>query len=162
MELSDLLLKEATKQGLCQPWQENWKGDMDSLMSMYKKGIDFCIEHDYPSLDIIRRYLKGKTEDYNIYIDSDSEATVYADTVVVLGDSKMKIWVADYGVLNLYVRHESEVVLFCGSNSVVSVETYENSVLKVRNAREISVYQYDNSKIHGENVKPYKKERDAT
>jgi hypothetical protein len=162
MELSELLLNEAVKQGLCQAWQQAWKGDMGSLMSMYKRGIDFCIEHDYPSLDIIRRYLKGKTEEYNIFVDTQDEVTLYSDTAVALGDSKLRIWVADYGVLNLYLRHESEVDIFCGPNSIVSVETYENSVLRVHNARKVSVYQYDNSKMYGEGVKLYKRERDAT
>lgn len=162
MELSDLLLNEAINQGLCQPWQENWKGDMDSLMSMYKRGIDFCIEHDYPSLDIIRRYLKGKTEDYNIYVDSDSEATVYADTVVVLGDSKMKIWIADYGVVSLYLLHNSEVSIFCGPHSKISVESYNDSVVKVRRTTNVSVYRYDNSIVEGDNVKIYNRERNAT
>lgn len=161
-ELSDLLLNEAINQGLCRPWKENWKSDMDSLISMYKKGIDFCVEHDYPSLNIIRRYLKGKTEEYNIYIDSGSETTVYADTVVVLGDSKMKIWIADYGVVSLYLLHNSEVSIFCGSHSKISVETYNDSALKVRSATSVSVYRYDNSTVEGDNVKIYNRERNAT
>lgn len=162
MELSDLLLNEAIGKGLCQDWQQAWKGDFPSLMDMYKRGMDFCVKHDYPSLEILRRYLKGKTEEYNIFIDSREEVTLFSDTAVVLGDSKLRIWIADYGVLNLYLRHESEVDIFCAPHSIVSVETYENSVLKVHNARKVSVYQYDNSKVQGEGVKLYKRERNAT
>ena len=162
MELSDLLFKEAINQGLCQDWQQAWKGDFSSLMDMYKRGMDFCVKHDYPSLEILRRYLKGKTEDYNIFIDSHEEVTLFSDTAVALGDSKLKIWVADYGVLNLYLRHESVADIFCAPNSIVFVETYENSVLKVHNTTKVSVYQYDKSEVYGEGVKLYKRERNAT
>lgn len=161
MELSNLLLSEAVKNGLCRPWQENWRGDMDSLMSMYKKGIDFCIEHDYPSLDIIRRYLKGKTEGYNVYVDSDSNVSIYADTVVVLGDSKMEIQIADYGVVSLYILHNSEVTVSCGINSIISVEAYDNSVLNVHGTTNVSVYRYDNSQVEGEGVKIFNRKRNA-
>jgi len=162
MGISELLLKEAIKYNLCQPWQDNWKGDLDSLMSMYKRGIDFCVEHDYPSLDIIRRYLKGKTEDYNVFIDAESEVSVYSDTVIVLGDSKIKLWVADYGVVSLYLLHSAEVTVICGPHSSISVETYNDSKLKVRQTSKVSVFRYDDSVVEGDNLKLFNRKRNAT
>lgn len=164
MNISDLLLSEAIKQGLCQTWQDSWNGEFSALMGMYKKGIDFCIKNDYPSLDILRRYLKGKTEDYNIFIDSETEVEVYNDTIVALGDSKLNIWVADYGVVSLYLLHNANVSVFCGEHSIVSIETYNDSKLRVQSpSGKASVFQYDNSSLESKDpVKLFKKFRDAT
>lgn len=164
MDLSELLLEEAIKFDLCQPWINKWQSDMDSLADMYKRGMDFCVKHDYPSLDILRRYLKGKTEDYNIFIDTDTETTVHSDTVVVLGDSKLRLWVSDYGVVNLYALHDTEITLFCGMHSVVSIETYNSSKIKIQSpSAKVSVFQYDGSSVESKDaIKIFKRERDAT
>ncbi|MDU1906324.1 MAG: hypothetical protein E6772_16260 [Dysgonomonas sp.] len=160
-KISGLLLKKAIELNLCQPWQDAWNDDFSALMNMYKRGMDFCVEHDYPSLDILRQYLKGKTEDYNIFIDSDKEIEIYSDTVVVVGDSHLKINIADYGVLNLYVRHNSKTIIYGGEHSVINVETYDNSVLEVENTCNVNVYQYDNSTATGESIIIHKRERNA-
>ena len=164
MNISDLLLSEAIKYKLCQPWQDSWNGEFSALMGMYKKGIDFCIKNDYPSLDILRRYLKGKTEDYNIFIDSETEVELYNDTIVALGDSKLTVRIADYGVISLYLLHNAEVSVFCGEHSIVSIETYNNSKLHVQSpSGKVSVFQYDHSVLETEDgVKVFKKLRDAT
>lgn len=160
-KISDLLLEKAIEFNLCKPWQEGWNEDFSSLMSMYKRGMDFCVEHDYPSLDILRQYLKGKTEAYNIFIDSKSEVDIYSDTAVVVGDSLVKINVSDYGVLNLYVRHNSKVIIHSGEHAVINIETYENSILEVENAHNVNIYQYDKSIATGEGIIIHKRKRDA-
>lgn len=160
-EISNLLLEKAIDFNLCQPWQDAWNDDFSALMSMYKRGMDFCIEHDYPSLDILRQHLKGKTEPYNIFIDSHKEVDIYSDTAVVVGDSLVIINVSDYGVLNLYVRHNSKVIVYSGDHSIINIETYENSILEVENAHNVNVYQYDNSIATGERVIIHKRKRNA-
>lgn len=160
-KISDLLLEKAIEFNLCKPWQEGWNEDFSFLMSMYKRGMDFCVEHDYPSLDILRQYLKGKTEAYNIFIDSQSEVNIYSDTAVVLGDSRVKINVADYGVLNLYVRHNSKVIVCSGKHAVINIEAYENSISEVMNAHKVNIYQYDKSTATGDGIIIHKRKRDA-
>ncbi len=160
-DISNLLLKKAVELNLCQPWQDAWQDEFPALMDMYKRGIDFCIENDYPSLDILRKHFKGKTEAYNIFIDADGEVNIHSGTVVVTGDSKLKINVADYGVMSLYVRHASEVNVCSGDHSVISVESYDQSALNVKNAYRINVYQYNDSTVTGEKVIIHKRNRDA-
>ena len=160
-KISNLLLEKAIALNLCQPWQDAWNDDFSALMNMYKRGMDFCIEHDYPSLEVLRQHLKGKTEPYNIFIDSDSEVDIYSDTAVVLGDSLVKINVVDYGVLSLYVRHNSKVIVYGGGHSIINIETYENSIVELENAHNVNVYQYDNSIATGEGVIIHKRKQNA-
>ena len=54
-EISLALKSEAVSLGLCQEWTSKWNNESkESLVEKYVKGIDFCIEHNYPSLAFMK------------------------------------------------------------------------------------------------------------
>ena len=55
-EVTKQLAKAAQANGICTPWLNELKTleNKDALVDMYIRGLDFCLEHDYPSGDISR------------------------------------------------------------------------------------------------------------
>ena len=66
-QLKDL----GASKGLCQEWQDKLQGEVtvEFLAVLFKYGIQFCVNNDYPTLDYLRENFKGDTSQYNIYID---------------------------------------------------------------------------------------------
>ena len=50
--LNSELRGHAVSYGLCTQWQGDWQNNksQQELIGMYIRGIDFCIEHDYPTV----------------------------------------------------------------------------------------------------------------
>ena len=59
-ELSMKLREDARKIGLCDKWYGEWEDEtkMDKLIIMFKKGLDFCIQHRWPSKSFIKQHFK--------------------------------------------------------------------------------------------------------
>jgi hypothetical protein len=57
-ELSIELRNMAREAGLCDQWFGEWNDDSDNttLFDKYKRGIDFCIEHGYPTNEFIKSH----------------------------------------------------------------------------------------------------------
>lgn len=158
METSEYLFKKAVELGLCQEWKSGWKDDLDSLLTMYKKGIDFCIEHDYPNLDFVRKNLSGKTEHKDIYIDAEKTIEAYKETIICLGNCKMTFEVKPYAVVRIYVLHNSEIKINVSEGAILMIDAYDNSHVAVTGyADKTKAYRYDNSEIIG--VRFFSKER---
>lgn len=121
-----ILFKEAVKKGLCKPWQKSWKDDIDSLLYMYKRGIDFCITKDYPSIEMIRE-MKGLTEGHDIYIDSKKTISAYKETIICTCDSDMQINVDPYAVVRIYLLHNSKATINVSEGAIVLIDGYDNS-----------------------------------
>ena len=51
--LNSELRGHAVSYGLCTQWQGDWQNNksQQELIGMYIRGIDFCIEHDYPTVE---------------------------------------------------------------------------------------------------------------
>lgn len=59
--LNSELRGHAVSYGLCTQWQGDWQNNksQQELIGMYIRGIDFCIEHDYPTVEYIKAILTG-------------------------------------------------------------------------------------------------------
>ena len=72
MDLGRTLAKDAAKKGICKPWHDelkNFGNDIDKMLEMYLKGIDFCLESDFPDKDFIAKQFKGKMETSGVFLD---------------------------------------------------------------------------------------------
>ena len=100
------LAKAAQANGICTPWLNELKSldDKDALVDMYIRGIDFCLEHDYPSNDFIRENFKGVMEKHGVFLD-DAIALQNQSKCIALGTTNGKVTATGYSV--------SEVVRQC-------------------------------------------------
>ena len=69
-------------------------------------GIDFCLEHDYPSNDFIRENFKGVMEKHGVFLD---DAIVLQDQskCIALGTTNGKVTATGYSVSEVWAKHDS-------------------------------------------------------
>lgn len=138
--LGNYILKKARIAGICEPWAD-LVGTTDSvgeLLKLYVKGIDFCLEKNFPSnADLMR--LGGKVlEKYGIHVDKEVSG-IGADFTVLLGTCKAKLQYGSFSAAQLFVKHSSVANVFAYDNAFVMIDCFDNAV--------VNVTAYGNSKV---------------
>ncbi|QEL01587.1 hypothetical protein FKG96_12475 [Olivibacter sp. LS-1] len=144
------LAKEAQKKGICSPGMKKilQSNDKEALLNYYIEGLDFCMEHDFPSKD----YLKTQGGDLlalkGIYIDEDI-APVNNRMLVLLGKCKVHVVANEYSVMDVFVKHDSTVQLYANDHSFVRVDCFDTVNVRIHasgNAK-IVVNVYGSAKV---------------
>lgn len=135
MDKSNMLRGLARRNGLCDKWFSEWvDNDNDqSLIDKYIRGQDFCIEHDYPPLPMIRSVFSQKIlHDNHIYTDGEFYERNPKRYVVALGDSSLNLRFDEYAVATVYARHDSTVDISLYGHAIVDVRLFNNARIVVR------------------------------
>lgn len=129
MSRSLRLRESAREAGLCDGWYSSWDSDADGdkLISMYKRGIDFCIENHWPSVDdVIEMFSDEELKRNGVFYRVTNE-TVMVDSVCVFNDGcDCTCIVKDFSVVTAYVV-DSKVRFECGLGAVVQIRLYDGS-----------------------------------
>lgn len=133
MNISEELKQKAMALGLCKEWTDGWiNPNLDSLCEMYVTGIDFCIKHDYPSSDYIKKNFGKIAEKHGIYADTTVNLT-NPDVAILLGNATGNINLTGYKAIDIYVRHNSDVVITMTDYSIAFIRVFDNSKIKLIN-----------------------------
>jgi len=130
--LSKELAKQAAKHGICEEWRSELRSqsDIDAMLDMYIKGIDFCLSNEYPTNDFIRKNFKGKMEHKGIHLDE--KASIENDKkAVLLGDCDVMFTAKEYSVCEVFVKHNSKVRVSATDNSFTVIDMFDNSSVYV-------------------------------
>lgn len=155
MKASKQLYDQAIKLGLCDKWQGDWKGkSVESLCTMYKRGIQFCIDNDYPSVEFMVAKFRGKTEKYGLYISERFSIRAEQDVYIINGNCTGKIENNGFGVTKVYVRHNSVLKLTASGNSMTYIDMYDNTELNltILDEAKVTINKYGGI-IHGDTDK---------
>ena len=141
-ELALLFRKELDEMGFCSKFQELWREDFTrtELIDLYRRGIEYCIEHDWPSVEFIKNHFsRDMLRKGRVYVDDDfgfvaGESGVY----VFNGTSNGTVDFERFDTATIYVRHNSNVVINAGGLSRVFVEVYDNSSVTI-NQKDVAV-----------------------
>ena len=129
MDRSLRLRESARVVGLCDEWYSSWDcgAGADELISMYKRGIDFCIEKRWPSDDdVLSMFSDDELRRNGVYYRVGNE-TVMVDGVCVFNDGcDCTCIVKDFSVVTAYVI-DSKVRFECGLGAVVQIRLYDGS-----------------------------------
>ena len=108
-KLSERMKGEAVKLGLCGQWTEEWKEgtSKDEMVEKFVRGLDFCIEHDWPSTKVMKREFGDVIHRHGVYVDENVEAR-NAPVVVLNGECVADIRYTGTATGEVYVRHRSE------------------------------------------------------
>ena len=144
--LSETLKKQAVNLGLCRPWTEAW-GDCDQqeLIDKYKKGIDFCIDKQYPSNEFIKANFDRALLNANlIFVDEhirldDAPSGIY----ILNGECSGSIRFAPWTAATVYVRHTSNVRIIAGDFAKVFVRLYDEAEVETEAEESAVVRVYD-------------------
>lgn len=140
MNTQQQILESGKKIGMCQQFQYELSAgnkSVDELCSMYHRGLDFCIEHNFPSRDIVRQFRREDLARNGIYYDVDNYDIINRKHIVINGKSDVDVYVDD--VSDIYVRDSSVVRLHIRDNAFAYVTLYDKSkvgvVLRGKNTR---------------------------
>lgn len=132
--LSETLKQQAISLGLCKQWTEAWGNpDQQDLIDKYKSGLDFCIEHQYPSNEFIRENFDRELLHENlIYVDEqlcldDAPSGEYVLNGECTGTLHFRSWTA----ATVYVRHTSNVSIIAEDFAKVFVRVYDGAEVNV-------------------------------
>ncbi len=147
-DISKELKKEAVSLGLCTEWTNEWRNSTkDELVDKYIRGIDFCIEHNYPSCEYMKKHFQGVMQKHGVFVDDDVELE---NPKIMIANGKTSGWLIynSYSVGTIYVRHDSNLTIEASENAILAIETYDNC--------NISIFQRDKAKVfvynHGGNI----------
>lgn len=147
-KLSEDLKSQAVGLGLCQQWTDAWGVcNQQELINRFLHGIDFCIKHNWPSNDYIKKNFDIETlHRNNIYVDEDVQRRNPRQVVVLQGKCTGQLLFDGYTCSDLYVRHDSDIVIDCSRMSKVFISVYDNAKVNVTQRDGASVYVY----LHGD------------
>ena len=147
--LSETLKQQAVDLGLCRPWTETW-GDCDQqeLIDKYKKGIDFCIDKQYPSNEFIKANFDRALLNANlIFVDEYLDFDMMPSGIYILnGECSGSIRFAPWTAVTVYVRHKSNVTIIADDFAKVFVRVYDEANAKVVELDEAVIKVYDRRK----------------
>lgn len=128
---SQRLKDEAVKLGLCQQWQSEWGNPTDDeLCEMYVRGLDFCIRHDFPNPRYMKRHFNGTLQKHGIFVDN-VVSLKNPFTFVANGKCSGIVFIDGFSVSQIYVRHDSYIVVRASGNSVVNIRVYDRAKVNI-------------------------------
>lgn len=147
-ELSKMLKGQAVSLGLCKEWTEGWgMPGQQELIDKFLHGIDFCIKHDWPNVDFIKRNFDTNIlHENNIFADENVHLRNENGIIVLNGKCTGMVMEGGFSVCDIYVRHDSDVIIDCNGLSKVFVNIYNKSHVKVIQSDAASAYVY----LHGD------------
>lgn len=137
--INKYLKSEAMKRGLCQQWTEEWVENFttDELIDRFVGGLDFCIEHDFPSVNFIKEnFNRNELEAHHIYVDSPDILTGgWSDTSVVMGSSYGQMNFDGHDVSTIWVRHDSELLITAIDRAFVLIHCLDNCKVHIEQGK---------------------------
>ena len=127
--LNNALRDEAITMGLCAGWQRMWKKGWDrtELIQKYKEGIDFCIQHDYPKNDFIKKnFTRDLLRENGILVD-DERSLLNKRMCVLQGASEAIVRYNAWNVGTVYIRHNSHAIVTAKNMAFVIVRLFDNA-----------------------------------
>lgn len=148
-DLSETLKQQAVDLGLCKSWTESW-GDCDQqeLIEKFKRGIDFCLDRDWPSNDFIKSsFDRGLLNANLIFVDEYLDFDMMPSGIYVInGECSGRIRFAPWTAVTVYVRHTSNVRIIADDFAKVFVRLYDEAEVVVDSDESAVVKIYDRRK----------------
>lgn len=123
--LSVALRRMAVERGLCAEWTDAWRDDatVDDLLDKYVRGFDFTKGGEWPPLDFVREHFRAEDlERHGIYVDANVDGLVLSSgTYILLGSCHGSLSVSPFCVCDVYMCHDTDVLVSCGDFSKVWV-----------------------------------------
>ena len=162
IELSKKLREDARKLGLCDMWYGQWKDDTDKdeLVSMFHRGLDFCLKHRWPSKSFITQHFpQDFLRDNGILVDDtrsypvrdSNRRLVHLKEFVLFGDSyatlryayrphMCNVWVCDTSSVKVDVKYGAFILIHLFDNTSAEIKTdLVSSVTVIRHSKDVKI-----------------------
>lgn len=144
-DLSIRLREDARKIGLCDQWYGEWKDETskEELVSKFKRGLDFCLKHRWPSMSFIKQnFDQDFLRRHGILVDDirsfpirdENRRLIYLNDFVILGYSHSiirysfrpnmcNVWVCDTSHVKIDVKYGAFIMLHLFDKATADVVT---------------------------------------
>lgn len=142
--------KEAVSLGLCRKWAEDWKNgtSKDEMVDKFVDGIDFCIKHEWPSTEVMKRDFGDVIHSHGVYVDET--VMLFNPGIVILNGSCDATIVCDgFSSSDIYARHGTRLRVLASGFARVSINMYDSCEVTASVKENSKVYAY----IHGGELK---------
>lgn len=132
MTLQQEILEEAKKFGICDKFRkelEDRELTTDQLLTMYHRGLDFCMENNFPSRKIVRQFRIADLHRNGIYYDYDGDIHFRKSFLVINGKSNVDVTISR--VTTLYLRDNSKARLTLDDGAFCYVSLHDNSQVEI-------------------------------
>lgn len=129
------LYEDGIRLGMCEKFRKKWDDNttLDDLCQMFYAGQDFCIEHNYPSIEQILSLDEKILENHGIYASGKHQVNTCRKTII-LGNADVELTVPDYQeVLDIYVRHNAHLTLSMGKYTYAYISIFDDASVSVVN-----------------------------
>jgi len=99
-------------------------------MEMYLKGLDFCMEKNFPDNNFIRKHFKGSMEEFGVHLD-DTIDVLNPKRLVALGSTSGVVTVNKFAVAQITVNNDADITIKAQDNSFVMVDVWGNANVRV-------------------------------
>lgn len=144
-ELSIKLREDARRLGLCDEWYGKWKDntDTDELVAKFKRGLDFCLKHRWPSQAFITQHFSQEfLRDNGILINDtrsypvrdENRRLIYHREYVLIGKSDItvrysfrphmcNIWACDDSHVRVFAKYGAFMMIHLLDNASADINT---------------------------------------
>lgn len=154
-KVSSELRKQARKLGLCDEWYEAWHDDItfDELISKMITGYDFCVKHDWPDKNYVKKAFPLHVLRGNGVLCDDRYAMSDKRYVVVMGKSVADLYYSDFTFGDVRVRHTSHATVKADALSIVHIHAYEHASVHVdaENGAKVTLFIHSKTVRHSFN-----------
>lgn len=129
MELQEQLKQEAINLGACEEGISSWgEPTVEDLCHKYFKYQDFCIHHNWPTVDEIKTADQNIVREHGIFVTGKDIVHNLKD-IVVMGDAEVSVHVMC--PCNVTVRHNGIAKIFVEDDVLCYVDMHDNANVKV-------------------------------
>lgn len=118
------------------------ESDVSPLCRKFFAEDNWCMENDFPALDILRRF-KNKSGDYGIYTDFVGRVPNRSH-IALLGNSNASIAFDGFSVTSMIVRHDSKATIYATGNAFIILNLLDSAFVEIETSEnaKVSVFQY--------------------
>lgn len=121
------LKQDGIAHGMCKQFRDEWQNPtFEELCWMFFRGLDFCIEQDWPKVETLKEMFDPQAlAGQGIHIvDGQS---VGQSNVCIMGDADVHVYVPERKTCDIYARHNSRVHIHLGVGAYCYVTSHDNA-----------------------------------
>lgn len=127
MTLSEEILEKAVSAGLCEEHTAKWnkKWSADDMLRYYKANPNWCMERQFPPLDMLERY---RNHNLNIFVSED--VTLRASDLCYIFVN-CNAGVITRNIVRLYLTLDSNAKIVVEDGGDLVVDSFDNTRLNI-------------------------------
>lgn len=122
--------------------------NIETLLTAYKSGIDFCFDNNYPTKEQLLRFAGAELERHGFFIDK--QAVIYnSNYIIALGNSRLTIKNAGYNPCQTYAKNNSKLLVEASGESFLMIDAFDRVEiqLNVSDAAKVVINLYGKARV---------------